>query len=145
MRTSPFFFRSLVAYVSIFLLVLTSCTGLGKSRGDEKNFSLAVQGFNSFVRWGEYKQASAWIMPQARSYYWELTDWLGSNVRILDFEVREVSVNEVSQTGMSTVHYRFFYKDDPYIRTKTIEQKWRFQESEKAWQVVQHNLESFVP
>jgi hypothetical protein len=145
MKKSSFFFWPLIICMPVVFLSISSCASLGKSAGDEKDLTSAVQSFNFSVRWGEYKEASVWVIPQTRNYYWELSDWLVDNVRILDFEVRDVVFDEASNTGTSSVYYRFFYKDDPYIKTKTVEQKWRYEQSGKLWQVVQHNLESLVP
>jgi hypothetical protein len=46
--------------------------------------------------------------------------------------------------GTAMLRFRYYYRNDPQVRTKTLRQQWRFLEKEKTWQVVQFSLEELM-
>ncbi|MBP8646318.1 MAG: hypothetical protein KBH99_09390 [Syntrophobacteraceae bacterium] len=130
-------------FCMLSLTILCACSGIGKKRGEE-NLQNIVAAFNSAVRWSDFKTASNFIPPSQRQPFWDLTDEIARSVRILDFQVREVSVLEKSGENRVTVRYLYYYTDDPNIKTKNLQQHWTFSPGERSWFVMEHNLQNLT-
>jgi hypothetical protein len=137
-----------VSCIGLALLVLSSCSSLGRdSKKDEKTLLVAVDAFNTSVRWGDAKDASVWVIPQLHDYFWTLTDELHARIRIMDFEVRQVSsisASDMEPTSEVILRYRFYHTDDPHLQSQTIHERWRYFEKEKGWQLIQHDLQGLL-
>lgn len=120
-----------------------SCAGLGGQGDNEKALNKAVDRFNRDLRWEDYKAASTWIAPSAQKAFWDLADRMHESVRIIDYQLVDVGVNELS--GNATLRYRYYQKQNPRIQTGTLHQRWLFSEKDRVWHVEQHDLQKLMP
>jgi hypothetical protein len=132
----------ILCFIVIFL---PSCASMGGQKRDEKSFFAAVEGFNSSFRWEDFKAASMWIPTEGLVDFWEETDIFDGHIRIIDFQIRNVNLNEVSSSGTAIVQFKYYYTNAPHIQTKTLKQQWVYREQGKTWQVVRHELERLLP
>lgn len=121
----------------------TSCAALNGQGDSEKGLVKAVERFNKDLRWEDYRAASTWIAPSAQKSFWDLADRMHGTVRIIDYQLVNASVNELS--GNATLRYRFYQKQNPRIQTRTLQQRWVFSEKDRVWQVEVHDLQQIMP
>jgi hypothetical protein len=123
--------------------LFSSCAVLNAQKDNEQGLHLAVDRFNRDLRWEDYKSASVWIAPSAQKAFWDLADRLHETVRIVDYQVVDEGVNELS--GNATLRFRFYHKQNPRIQTKTLHQLWLFSAKDGVWQVERHDLQKLMP
>ncbi|MGV8073972.1 MAG: hypothetical protein AB2L11_05405 [Syntrophobacteraceae bacterium] len=138
------FIGKIIAFC-LLLPVLFSCASPGKAKKNNEGLVAAVQNLNTAIRWQEYNTAAYCMASPLRERFWTLTDGLQKSVRILDFEIRRSSCDELSLSGEATLCYRYYHTDSPQLQTKTVHERYRYSEKEEAWQMVQHDLESLLP
>jgi hypothetical protein len=123
--------------------LFSSCGVLDTRKDNEKGLLLAVDRFTKDLRWEDYKSASVWIAPSAQKAFWDLADRLHEQVRIVDYQLVDVGVNEIS--GNATLRFRFYQKQNPRIQTVTLHQQWLFSETDRVWQVERNDLQKLMP
>ena len=128
----------------LLLLVTTgSCTTTGvfsKNNLNNDDYLRAVEGFNEGIRWREYRAAAVFVAPQQLEVYWKQTDALAERVRLSECQIQRVNMNAEAGSGIALLRYRYYYPNDPSIRSKDVNQKWRYEETTKSWQVIQTGL-----
>lgn len=135
-----------VCLYGLLASTLISCSTFGKGKkNNNETLAETVEAFDNGIRWEEYKAASALLIPSERDEFWDLTDRIQKNIRIMDIQVRDVTLSEDKLGGKAVLRYRYYSPSDPYLRTKTIHLKLRFFEKEKAWHITQHDLNVLVP
>lgn len=128
-----------------FAGILSSCGLLTTQKGNEQALRLAADRFNTSLRWEDYKAAATRIAPSRREDFWNQVERLRGQVRIMEYQVMDVSLNETDRSGTVTLRYRFFHKRNPQLQTTTVRQKWEFSEREHVWQVVRNDMEQLMP
>ena len=128
----------------LVLPLLLSCSSFSSKKNDEKNLLTHIEAFNSAIRWEDYQAASAWIVPQLQGEFWRQADNLQGHIRLMDFQVRNISLENEGYSGTVVLRFRYYYTDDPHLRSKTLQQRWRYLEKEKAWQLVQYDLAALM-
>ncbi len=121
----------------LLLLIPLACTTMGKPKDDEGGLIQSVQAFHSALKWEDYKLASSWLDSSRREDFWNLADELNENVRVLDFALRDVSVDGQSQTGVVHIRCQYFHTRDPRLMSKTLTQRWKYLPDQKVW-IVEH-------
>jgi hypothetical protein len=130
--------------VITILLLLAGCSGSkGQSKGEEGLIS-AVEGFNSTLRWEDYRLASAWIPQNDKELFWGIADLFQGRLRIMDSQIREISIAPGGTSGNVVISFRFYFTSNPTLVTRTIHQKWVFSEERKSWLVTRHDLEGLL-
>lgn len=125
--------------------ILCSCSLLSTQKGDEEALRLAADRFNTNLRWEDYKAAATRMAPSKREDFWNQADRLQGQVRIMDYQVVDVSMNDADGSGAVTLRYRFFHKRNPQLQTTMVHQKWVFSDREHVWQVVKNDMEQLMP
>lgn len=132
--------------LGLILLVLVttgSCGSAGifpKKNLNNDDYLRAVEGFNEGIRWREYRAAAVYVAPQQLEVYYKQTEALGERVRLSECQIQRVNMNPEAGSGIALLRYRFYYPNDPSIRYKDVNQKWRYEETTKSWQVIQTGL-----
>jgi hypothetical protein len=136
-----------ISKVSLFCLVLPlllSCSSFSSKKNDEKNLLTHIEAFNSAIRWEDYQAASSWVVPQLQEEFWRQADSLQGHIRLMDFQVRNIALENEGFSGTVVLRFRYYYTDDPHLRSKTLQQRWRYLEKEKVWQIVQYDLAALM-
>ncbi len=138
--------RNLLLPLSLCLLagVLCSCGLWGGQKSNEEGLLAAVDHFNTDVRWEDFKTAAACIAPSGKEEFWNQVDRLQGRVRIMDFQVVDASLRDNGESGTVILRYRYYHKNNPQIQTKTLHQRWLFSKQDRAWQVVDHDLQKLI-
>ena len=134
-----------MSLICLVLPLLLSCSTFGDKKNDDKSLVEHIEAFNSALRWEDFKIAASVIPPQSQEEFWRLADKMQGRVRIMDFQIRNVSMEPGSQSWTAILRFRYYYTDDPHVRTKTLRQRWRFLEKEEVWQLVQFDLMELMP
>jgi hypothetical protein len=141
-------FRALARFC-LYAFVLSSSVACavfgGGVKQDEEGLQKSVEAFNAAVRWNDFKGATAFLPIPARERFWNLVDQMEAKVRIMEFEIREVMQDKLLPTGTVFIRFRYYRTNDPHVLMKTVQQKWRYEEKDKTWLVVEHNLNSLLP
>jgi hypothetical protein len=129
----------------ILLLLVTTggCNGTGvfpKKNLNDDDYMRAVEAFNEGVRWREYRAAAIFVAPEQLEVFWKHTEALGERVRLSEVQIQRLNMNPEARSGIALLRYRFYYPTDPSIRSKDVNQKWRYDEIAKSWQVIQTGL-----
>lgn len=138
-RVQRLFFLGLCA-----LFCLISCSTWGKPKNDKAGLYESVKTFNDAIRWEDYRVASTFMPPSAKDTYWEQVDELQKNVRIMEFEVREITVEPEKLRGEAYVRCQYFHTNNPKLLTRNLKQSWRYSEEDKAWSVEYHDLDQIL-
>ena len=139
--------RSLFTICLLCLLfsIPVSCGSVGGKKNTSETLGAAVEAFNNAVRWEEFRSASQLLSAAERDEFWEIVDQMQKRIRLMDFEVRDISIEEDKFTGSAVLRYRYYSPTDPSVRTKMLHQKFRYLEKQKAWQVTHHDLNMLLP
>jgi hypothetical protein len=127
----------------VFILILwgaAGCGSVGESTNDSKGFGLAIDQFHSAVRWEAYDRALRFVSPPLVDDFYLLTDILQDKVRIMEYEVRNLSFDEKGEAATATVFFKLYRQNSPQLQTRTIREKWAYADKEKTWQIVQHDM-----
>lgn len=127
----------LIAYL---LFCSLSCASYGSQKNSPQGLSTALKAFNTTIRWGDYKTAAAFFPPAQQARFWEIAEEFTRKVRIVDFEIRQGFIEPESQTGIGILSFRYYYTNDPNLRTRTIQQKWVYLDQPKGWRVSDDGL-----
>ncbi len=129
----------------VFSGFLSSCNLLGGQRNNEEGLRLAAERFNRDIRWGEFKSASTWVAPTVKDAFWDQADRMQDRVRVLDYQVVDVSPVDKEGSGTVAMRYRFYQKSNPHPQTKILQQKWLYSKQDGKWQVVGYDLQKLIP
>ena len=128
----------------VFILFLTllpaSCASTGGVRDEKKlmeALKASVEAYNSAIRWEDYTEAAAFVPADKKEQFWAETDRFKGKVRIVDFQVREVTPGEKGHKGTAIIYFQYWRLASPTVQTLTISQKWFFIDKEKAWKVAE--------
>jgi hypothetical protein len=123
--------------IFFFALVTVSCA-TGGGHGEQKAKKLLkeeIDQFNSDIRWQDYQHAEVFVPKSQVDRYWSETDRMKRDIRLTDFEVRNVEFSEDVHSARVLVHFQYWSLESPILRSVTVHQKWRFDELRKVWHV----------
>jgi hypothetical protein len=137
-----------IAAISMLLSILMLASGCVSAITDRKlndeGLREAVTIFNDAIRWRDYQQALVWVPPQQRDVFWKQTDAVQDNLRIVDYQILRLDFSERTTIGSTDLRYRYYSLTNPRIESVTLHQKWRWDEVNHQWLVVQSDLETLV-
>jgi hypothetical protein len=132
-------------FLVVFLLFpFVACSTLPGSRTNKDAFASAVESFNTALRWGDYKLAAAFVAAAEQERFWRFSDLMEGRIKITNYEIRQLTWNEVEAQIPVFVKFQYFFMNDPYLQTRTIRQQWLFSEQAKGWQVAESDLMDLV-
>ena len=132
--------------IIIFFSLLTASCATGK-HGDQKIRQLlkeSVDQFNEDMRWQVYEQAQAFVPKAQREHYWAEADRLKHDIRLTEYEVRDISFSEDERSAAVILHYQYWSVESPTLRSVTITQTWFYDEHTKAWKVKKTGFKSIA-
>jgi hypothetical protein len=128
----------------IVLLLLTGCSASKKPQKGREGLLAAVESFNSLLRWEDYRLASSWIPQNDKEMYWGIADLFQGRLRIMEYQIRDISVAPDGASGSVFLSFRFYFTNDPNLLSRTIHQKWVFSDEKQSWVVTTHDLEGLL-
>jgi len=120
------------------------CSTFGGGKFNKKDFSEAVDAFNTALRWGDFKSASAFVLPEAQEDFWRRADSMEKRVRLTDYEIRNFAWNDKGHPISVFIRYQYFFMNYPELRSKTIHQEWVYDERIENWQITAVGLDPLV-
>jgi len=135
--------------ILLSLVIAGSCSETFKTTFTHRKLNAdeyrrAVESFNDAIRWRDYNGGAAFVAPQQLDAYWKLADALNEYIRVSDYQVQRIDFNQAARSGMVVLRYRYYYPQDPKLRTKDSHQKWVYDEEAKNWWVVQSGLQTLM-
>jgi hypothetical protein len=128
-----------IVFILFLALLPASCASTG-GRDEKKSMDAlkaSVEAFNSAFRWEDYPEAAAFVPADKKEQFWAEVDRFKGKVRIVDFQVREVTPEEKGHRGTAIIHFQYWRLASPTVLTLTISQKWFFIDKEKGWKVAE--------
>ncbi len=135
--------RFVVALCGLSLLVVFSCSSKAAMRkADEDTFNLVVENFHNAVRWGEYDIAATYVGPALQEDFWKIADALRDRISIHECQIKRCHFNRTGRTGEVVLFVRYYAKENPELITRTIHERWMFNDKEKMWHLISHDLKT---
>ncbi len=113
-------------------VALISCGTLSSDKRTEQDLLAAMQAYNTAFRWENYKAATALVPPAMQPQFWDEADKFHKFVRIMDFEVRSVVLENQGFRGVAQLNCRFYFTTSPTLQSKTISQTWQYLEKKRS-------------
>ncbi len=128
----------------MLLAVAMSCSTMGQPKNDEPGLRQSIEAFHKAIRWEEYSLAADWVQPDHKESFWSLIDELRQNARVMEFSLRDISVEPSRIKGSALIHCQYFHIRDPRLMTKTLKQHWRYSQEKKLWFVVHTDFHAIL-
>lgn len=112
------------------LLVSSGCLAGASTR---ERFMEALYDYNDAMRWGQYRNATAYVPPDARAAL--VADGRSrADVQIADYELVQVDISEDKLTALVLVDVSWMLRSEGLMRQSSFEQSWERQDG--RWSMV---------
>jgi hypothetical protein len=121
--------------ISAMCLLCFGCLGTLASDPMGRKYSLenAQRRYTEAIRWGQFEQAAAFVVPEVQEEFHSFADAL-LHIRITDYEVGRIILDEEKKNATVHVTYRG-YRDGAFVEKPLQEiQEW-IRESGNDWRV----------
>ena len=125
------------ALVLVLVVVAVGSVGLGAcSSGLSKSQDLLtdVRSFQEGLRWRRYEAAANYVPAAAREKFLEAHDEIDQDLRIDDYELQRVKLEEAGEDALVRVKYTWHRESVGTVHDTVVEQRWERQG--KVWRVV---------
>jgi hypothetical protein len=123
---------STLAFIAV--LALGGCLAFEDPLNIDGVFLQQQQAFSADLRWEQWDSAAEHVEPALRPDFFALTEQL-REVRLTDYEVRDVQIESLKTTATAVVVYRGFELSMPVERSVVVTQHWRWDEEARTWYV----------
>jgi hypothetical protein len=109
-------------------LLLAGCASVFDFRREEV-FEDSAKRYGRMIRWSDFESAKAYLAsaePGAKTT-------LPKNVRVTDYEVKQMTYAEGKRRVVQVVDISYFLASDPRIKTLQDQQVWEFDSDREAW------------
>lgn len=130
--------------LALTLVFTISCASVGGGRTNEAHLVAAVDAFNTSFRWQDFKAAAEWVAPPMQAEFWTQVDRSNLRLRILDYQVRNVTRHQNGLAADVALSVRYYFTDSPNLQTTVIHQEWHYLEKEKRWEVGQTGYQALL-
>ncbi|HOI95150.1 MAG TPA: hypothetical protein PK250_10645 [Syntrophobacter fumaroxidans] len=144
MRSVHTGFNAARVIIVLAALITASCGMATKEEKQHEQFVAAIDGYNAAFRWQDYKTASGFVDPANQEAFWKEADAFLKEVRIMDYEIRNVSFEANGLRGTVFINCRFYLTREPSLQSKMIRQTWQFLEKPKTWQVTNSGYQAIL-
>ena len=90
--------------------------------------------YTALMKWGQLEEASEFVEPEIRGEFEALAAEL-SQVRIIDYSVRDVEFSQARTRATATVRLQAYWLSGPYPREVEVTQRWRRDALSGRWWV----------
>jgi hypothetical protein len=116
---------------AFWLLTLVACSAGMKSSED---LMTDVRTFQEGLRWRKYDMAADYVPAPAREKFLEAHDDIDGDLRIDDYEVVRVKVEEGRERALVRVKYTWHLDSVGAVHDTVVEQSWERQG--KVWRIL---------
>lgn len=109
-------------------LVTVACAAIFDFRREEL-FEDISKRYGRLIRWAEFDAARPYLAADAPVE----RGTVSGNVRVTDYEVKQVVYAEDKRQALQTVRITYFKQDSPRLRTIDDLQVWEFSADKGAW------------
>ncbi len=134
-------------FLIFFSLITVSCATGGGHKDVQKIKKLLqteIDQFNSDIRWQDYEAAKAFVQKAGVERYWAQTDRIKRDIRLTDFEVRDVNFSADGRSARVLLHYQYWSLASPILKSANIAQTWRYDGQKKVWKVTDTGLGAII-
>ncbi|MFO7708612.1 MAG: hypothetical protein R6V84_10605 [Desulfobacterales bacterium] len=110
------------------LFVWAGCASSFDYRRQEQ-FAERAHQYGKLIRWSEFELARSYLSNDAQGRRAPLP----KEVRVVDYEVKQLIVAEDARKAGQTVEITYFKERDPRVRTLTDTQQWEFDPERSDW------------
>lgn len=122
--------------ILLLALMAASCGSYeSQEKKQEELFRASVDAFNSAFRWEDYAQAAVYVSPDKKEQFWEQADKFKGKIRLTDYELREVELQDKGTRGRAILRFQYWRLDSPTLQSITFTQKWYYIPKDKRWRV----------
>ena len=128
--------RLVLPLILFFALIVASCASSGShEKKMQEAMKLSVEAFNGAFKWEDYADAAAFVPMAKKEAFWAEVDKFKGKIRLTEYEVREVHVNEISGLATAILRFQYWRPDEPTLVSVTLTQKWYYVEKDKLWKI----------
>ncbi|MCK8604014.1 hypothetical protein [Desulfoferrobacter suflitae] len=131
---------AVVPVIVIFGLV-AGCAALNKNKNNVKELASAIEAFNTALRWGDFKQAAVFVAPAYQEKFWRQSDKLEGRMRLTEYDIRHINWQSTAHSVPVIIRYRYYFTNDPNLKTETVTQIWSYSEKMQNWLITQSGLD----
>lgn len=95
----------------------------------EELFEDTTKRYGRLIRWSEFDAARPYLASDAPKE----REAVAGNVRVADYEVKQVAYAEDKRQALQTVRITYFKQDNPKLRALEDLQVWEFSADKGAW------------
>ncbi|MDY0041879.1 MAG: hypothetical protein RBS57_16320 [Desulforhabdus sp.] len=130
--------------IIVIVLCFSSCSTFGDKQKSLKDLKTAVEGFNTALRWGDYKTASVFVAPSLQEQFWQQADIMENRIRVTDYDIRNVSMPATGESFPVIIRFHYYITNDPHLQTRTVRQQWLYSEGSESWTTTQSGLDALL-
>ena len=124
--------RFVLAAVLLVAVAATSACATAKRR--ESDFELAQRKYTQLVRWSAFGEAEAYVVPEGRDAFNEVTQALGG-ISFMDYRIRSLDFDEENNEATARVVYSAYRRTTASAISLEEEQIWKRDEATQEWAV----------
>jgi len=115
---------------AVFLcgILLAGCASVFDFRREEV-FEDSAKRYSRLIRWSDFESARSYLAPSESG----AKPPLPKNVRVTDYEVKEMVYAEGKRRVLQVVDISYFLANDPRIKTLQDHQVWEFDSDRETW------------
>jgi hypothetical protein len=117
--------------LSVFLL--GACAGIQK---DTEDFMDDLRSFQEGIRWRKYEMTVDYLPTSARERFLSSHDEMDNDLRIDDYEVQVVHLEDEHRAATVTVKYTWHLDSVGNVHDTTVEEKWK--KLGKNWHIIDY-------
>lgn len=126
--------RLISCLAAFALLALSGCLAFEDPLNVDGVFLQQQRSFSAALRWSQWDQAAEYVEPALRADFRALTDDF-SELRLTDYEIRDVHVESLESGASAVVVYKGFELSMPVERSIVVNQRWRWDQDQRRWYV----------
>ena len=114
--------------IFLFALITLSCASAAhKEEETRQSLKVAVEAFDGDIRWQDFQSAAAFVPKGQKERYWTEMDAMKEEIRLTDFELRDIEYSDHDQSARVIVHFQYWRMDSPILKSVILTQTWRYQ------------------
>jgi hypothetical protein len=110
---------------------LLGCAGMAKPTED---LMYDLRAFQDGLRWRKYEQAAQYVPPAARDRFLDAHDEVDADLRIDDYELERVKLDEGQLRALVRVKYTWHLDSVGAVHDTVVDERW--EKEGKAWRIV---------
>lgn len=114
----------------LLVLVALTAAACGFYEPPDTRLRKCVMLYNDGIRWGQWKQAAAFLPPDKREDFIERKEAQQDTTRVTEFEIRDVRYDSSNDTATVLVEYAWHRYPSLVVARGRVRQHWAFRANE---------------